>query len=91
VAFKIFRINSNYLAAGAATSVAGASVVAAGASVVAGASAATVVSTTVSAGTSVAGASTAAASSVFLQDTNDNTATTAKLKNTFFILLFIKG
>jgi hypothetical protein len=83
VAFKILRNVSNYFAAGA--SAAGAAASAAGATAVVSATTA-VVST---AGASTAGASTGA-SSAFLQETVAKTATNAKLKSTFFILLNYK-
>jgi hypothetical protein len=82
VAFKILRnLISNYFAAGAS---------AAGA---ASTGAAAVVSTAVVSATgaaSTAGASSTGVSSAFLQETVAKTATNAKLKSTFFILLNYK-
>jgi hypothetical protein len=81
---------TNYFFAGAAASagaaVAAAAVVSAAAAVVSAAGAA-VVST---ASTAVVSAAAASVASACLQDTTVNAATTAKLKNTFFILLNYK-
>jgi hypothetical protein len=85
VAFKILRNVSNYFAAGA--SAAGAAASAAGATAVVSATTAAV--STATAVVSTAGAS-GAASSAFLQETVAKTATNAKLKSTFFILLNYK-
>jgi|Laugresbdmm110dd_1035094.scaffolds.fasta_scaffold35174_1 hypothetical protein len=84
--FKILRNVSNYFAAGASAAGAAASV--AGATAVVSAAGAAAVSTA-TAVVSTAGASTAA-SSAFLQETVAKTATNAKLKSTFFILLNYK-
>jgi hypothetical protein len=84
VAFKILRNVSNYFAAGASAAGAAAS---AGATAVVSATTAAV--STATAVVSTAGASTGA-SSAFLQETVAKTATNAKLKSTFFILLNYK-
>jgi hypothetical protein len=80
-----FAVIKNYLAAGA--SAAGAAAVVSAATAVV--SAATAVVSAATAVVSAAGVASAAASA-FLHDTTVNTATTAKLKNTFFILLYYK-
>jgi hypothetical protein len=82
----IFFCSANYLAAGA--SAAGAAASAAGAAAAAVSTAAAAVST---ASTAVVSAAASALASACLQDTTVNAAITAKLKNTFFILLNIKG
>jgi hypothetical protein len=91
--FKIFRKISNYFFASAAASVAvaAASVAVAAASVAAAAAVSATAAASSTAGTtsSVTGASSAGASAC-LQDTTVNAAITAKLKNTFFILLNYK-
>jgi hypothetical protein len=84
--FVIRKLISNYFLAGASVagaSVAGAAVVSAGAAVVSAGAA------VVSAGasTTVVSAPASAAFSDCLQDTTVNAAITAKLKNTFFILI----
>jgi hypothetical protein len=82
-----FSVFQNYLAGAAAGVAAGAAAAAVSTATAAVSTATAAVSTAtavVSAATSSAGAS------AFLQDTTVNTATTAKLKNTFFILLNYK-
>jgi hypothetical protein len=90
VVLKSLEVISNYFFAGSAAGAAAAS--AAGAASVAAAAAVSTAagaSSTAGATSSVIGASSAGASAC-LQDTTVNAAITAKLKNTFFILLNYK-
>jgi hypothetical protein len=99
VVLKILEFNSNYFfaaslaVAAASLAVAAASVAVAAASVAVAAAAVAVVSAagaSSTAGASVTGAASSAGASACLQDTTVNAAITAKLKNTFFILLNYK-
>jgi hypothetical protein len=85
--FKL-ELGSNYFLAGA--SVAGAAVVSAGAAVVSAGAAVVSAGAAVVSATAVVSAVPSAAFSDCLQDTTVNAAITAKLKNTFFILLNYK-
>jgi phosphopantothenoylcysteine synthetase/decarboxylase len=85
--FKIFRAVSNYFFA--STSLAVESTTAAAESTTAAAESTTAAAESTTTAEESAEASVAAASA-FLQDTTVKTATTAKLKNTFFILLYYK-
>jgi hypothetical protein len=87
--FKIFRSFSNYFFAGSAAGSAAASAAGAASAAAAAVSATGAASSTAGATSSVIGASSAGASAC-LQDTTVNAAITAKLKNTFFILLNYK-
>jgi hypothetical protein len=97
VVLKFLEVISNYFfastaaAAAASVAVAAASVAVAAASVAAAAAVSATAAASSTAGTtsSVIGASSAGASAC-LQDTTVNAAITAKLKNTFFILLNYK-
>jgi hypothetical protein len=79
--FVFSVIFKNYSAAGAATAAVSAATAAVSTATAAVSTATAVVST----------ATSSAGASAFLQDTTVKTATTAKLKSTFFILLIIKG
>jgi hypothetical protein len=83
--FKIFRKVSNYFFSSAA----GAAAAAESTTAAAVSTTAAAVSTTAAAESTAAAASSAGASAC-LQDTTVNAAITAKLKNTFFILLNYK-
>jgi hypothetical protein len=98
MALKFLELDSNYFFA-ASVAVAAALVAVAAASVAVAAAESTTTaaesttaaaeSTTTAAESTTAAASSAGASA-FLHDTTVKTATTAKLKNTFFILLYYK-
>jgi hypothetical protein len=90
VALKFLEINSNYFFAGSAAAGAAASAAGAAASVVTAVVSAAGAASSTTAGVSSTTVVSSAGASVFLQDTTVNAAITAKLKNTFFILLNYK-
>jgi Tfp pilus assembly protein PilX len=85
---KFLELGSNYFFTSSTLAAAESTLAAAESTVAAAESTTAAAESTVTAAESTAGAS--AAASAFLQDTTVKTATTAKLKNTFFILLYYK-